>query len=63
VTFGLAVSSTQNTNTWLYTGVGETKLKQGSEIRTGGDLVYVDVSPAVRAVKNGLMLIPEGIED
>jgi hypothetical protein len=41
--------------------VGETELKQGREIRAGGNLVYVD-SPAVRAVKNGRILILEGIE-
>jgi hypothetical protein len=45
----------------LHRDVGETELKQGREIRTGGDLVYVD-SPAVRAVKNGRILILEGIE-
>ena len=45
----------------LHRDVGETELKQGREIRTGGDLVYVD-SPAVRAVKNGRILVLEGIE-
>jgi hypothetical protein len=34
---------------------------QGREIRTGGNLVYVD-SPAVNAVKHGRLLILEGIE-
>ncbi|KAH8984497.1 AAA domain-containing protein [Lactarius hatsudake] len=41
--------------------VGETELKQGREIRDGGNLVYVD-SVAVRAVKTGRILIIEGIE-
>lgn len=45
----------------LHRDVGETELKQGREIRAGGNLVYVD-SPAVRAVKNGRLLILEGIE-
>ncbi len=36
-------------------------MKQGREIRAGGNLVYVD-SAAVRAVKNGRVLIIEGIE-
>jgi hypothetical protein len=45
----------------LHRDVGETELNLGREIRTGGDLVYVD-SPAVRAVKNGRILILEGIE-
>ncbi|KZS88617.1 hypothetical protein SISNIDRAFT_417941 [Sistotremastrum niveocremeum HHB9708] len=45
----------------LHRDVGETELKQGREIRRGGNLVYVD-SPAVRAVKHGRILIIEGIE-
>ncbi|KAF7292707.1 hypothetical protein MIND_01168900 [Mycena indigotica] len=45
----------------LHRDVGETELKQGREIREGGNLVYVD-SPAVQAVKNGRLLILEGIE-
>ncbi|KAF9495262.1 hypothetical protein BDN71DRAFT_1447943 [Pleurotus eryngii] len=45
----------------LHRDVGETELKQGREIREGGNLVYVD-SPAVSAVKHGRLLILEGIE-
>jgi von Willebrand factor A domain-containing protein 8 len=45
----------------LHRDVGETELKQGREIREGGNLVYVD-SAAVRAVKMGRVLIIEGIE-
>ncbi|TFK81956.1 hypothetical protein K466DRAFT_501194 [Polyporus arcularius HHB13444] len=45
----------------LHRDVGETELKQGREIRAGGNLVYVD-SAAVRAVKHGRVLILEGIE-
>ncbi|CDO72121.1 hypothetical protein BN946_scf184962.g64 [Trametes cinnabarina] len=45
----------------LHRDVGETELKQGREIRPGGNLVYVD-SPAVRAVKSGRILILEGVE-
>ncbi|KAF8263236.1 AAA domain-containing protein [Lactarius quietus] len=45
----------------LHRDVGETELKQGREIRDGGNLVYVD-SAAVRAVKAGRILIIEGIE-
>ncbi|KAI0943485.1 hypothetical protein AcW1_002637 [Taiwanofungus camphoratus] len=45
----------------LHRDVGETELKQGREIRTGGNLAYVD-SAAVRAVKHGRILIIEGIE-
>ena len=45
----------------LHRDVGETELKQGREIRTGGNLVYVD-SAAVRAVKHGRVLIIEGVE-
>ncbi|KAJ6624725.1 AAA domain-containing protein [Mycena sp. CBHHK59/15] len=45
----------------LHRDVGETELKQGREIRSGGNLVYVD-SPAVSAVKHGRILILEGIE-
>ncbi|KAJ7628770.1 AAA domain-containing protein [Roridomyces roridus] len=45
----------------LHRDVGETELKQGREIRSGGNLVYVD-SPAVNAVKYGRILILEGIE-
>lgn len=45
----------------LHRDVGETELKQGREIRAGGNLVYVD-SAAVRAVKKGRILILEGIE-
>ncbi|KAG7095577.1 hypothetical protein E1B28_006310 [Marasmius oreades] len=45
----------------LHRDVGETELKQGREIREGGNLVYVD-SPAVNAAKYGRLLILEGIE-
>lgn len=45
----------------LHRDAGETELKQGREIRKGGNLVYVD-SPAVSAVKYGRILILEGIE-
>ncbi|KAG5728425.1 hypothetical protein E4T56_gene18957 [Termitomyces sp. T112] len=45
----------------LHRDVGETELKQGREIKRGGNLVYVD-SPAVSAVKHGRLLILEGIE-
>ncbi|KAL0575398.1 hypothetical protein V5O48_000404 [Marasmius crinis-equi] len=45
----------------LHRDVGETELKQGREIREGGNLVYVD-SPAVKAAKHGRLLILEGIE-
>ncbi|KDQ56692.1 hypothetical protein JAAARDRAFT_207783 [Jaapia argillacea MUCL 33604] len=45
----------------LHRDVGETELKQGREIRSGGNLVYVD-SAAVRAVKLGRILIIEGVE-
>ncbi|TEB25531.1 hypothetical protein FA13DRAFT_1738248 [Coprinellus micaceus] len=45
----------------LHRDVGETELKQGREIREGGNLAYVD-SPAVNAVKHGRLLILEGIE-
>lgn len=45
----------------LHRDVGETELKQGREIRAGGVLAYID-SAAVRAVKNGRILIIEGIE-
>ncbi|KAI0296956.1 AAA domain-containing protein [Multifurca ochricompacta] len=45
----------------LHRDVGETELKQGREIREGGNLVYVD-SASVRAVKTGRILIIEGIE-
>ena len=45
----------------LHRDVGETELKQGREIRAGGNLVYVD-SAAVRAVKHGRILIIEGVE-
>ncbi|KAF7319254.1 hypothetical protein HMN09_00262900 [Mycena chlorophos] len=45
----------------LHRDVGETELKQGREIRAGGNLVYTD-SPAVNAVKHGRILILEGIE-
>ncbi|KAI0634180.1 AAA domain-containing protein [Trametes polyzona] len=45
----------------LHRDVGETELKQGREIRAGGNLVYVD-SAAVRAVKHGRILILEGVE-
>ena len=45
----------------LHRDIGETELKQGREIRAGGNLVYVD-SAAVRAVKHGRVLIIEGIE-
>ncbi|KAH9924969.1 AAA domain-containing protein [Epithele typhae] len=45
----------------LHRDVGETELKQGREIREGGNLVYVD-SAAVRAVKYGRVLVIEGVE-
>lgn len=45
----------------LHRDVGETELKQGREIRSGGNLVYTD-SAAVRAVKHGRVLILEGVE-
>ncbi|KZT64100.1 hypothetical protein DAEQUDRAFT_679169 [Daedalea quercina L-15889] len=45
----------------LHRDVGETELKQGREIRAGGNLVYVD-SAAVRAVKHGRVLVIEGVE-
>ncbi|OCH94642.1 hypothetical protein OBBRIDRAFT_817121 [Obba rivulosa] len=45
----------------LHRDIGETELKQGREIREGGNLIYVD-SAAVRAVKHGRILIIEGIE-
>ena len=45
----------------LHRDVGETELKQGRELRHGGNLVYTD-SAAVRAVKHGRILIIEGIE-
>ncbi|KAI0752632.1 AAA domain-containing protein [Daedaleopsis nitida] len=45
----------------LHRDIGETELKQGREIRAGGNLVYVD-SAAVRAVKHGRILVLEGIE-
>lgn len=41
--------------------VGETELRQGREIRAGGNLVYVD-SLAVCTVKSGWILILEGVE-
>lgn len=45
----------------LHRDVGESELKQGREIRQGGKLVYTD-SSAVRAAKNGSLLILDGIE-
>jgi von Willebrand factor A domain-containing protein 8 len=45
----------------LHRDIGETELKQGRELRHGGNLVYVD-SGTVRAVKHGRILIIEGIE-
>ncbi|KZP21316.1 hypothetical protein FIBSPDRAFT_931734 [Athelia psychrophila] len=45
----------------IHRDIGETELKQGREIRAGGQLVYVD-SPAERAVKSRRILILEGIE-
>ena len=45
----------------LHRDVGETELKQGREIRTGGTLSYVD-SATVRAVKYGRILVLEGVE-
>lgn len=45
----------------LHRDVGETELKQGRELRRGGNLSYVD-SAAVRAAKHGRILIIEGIE-
>ncbi|KAH9931510.1 AAA domain-containing protein [Fomitopsis serialis] len=45
----------------LHRDIGETELKQGREIRVGGNLVYVD-SAAVRAVKHGRVLVIEGVE-
>ncbi|KAI0786986.1 AAA domain-containing protein [Abortiporus biennis] len=45
----------------LHRDIGETELKQGRELRHGGNLIYVD-SATVKAVKNGRILIIEGIE-
>ncbi|GAA6044030.1 hypothetical protein JCM8097_004313 [Rhodosporidiobolus ruineniae] len=45
----------------LHKDIGETELKQGREIREGGRLEYVD-SAAVRAMKEGKVLILDGIE-
>lgn len=45
----------------LHRDVGESELKQGREIREGGTLEYVD-SATMRAVKEGRILILEGIE-
>lgn len=45
----------------MHRDVGETELKQGRELRRGGNLSYVD-SAAVRAAKHGRILIIEGIE-
>ncbi|KAH9929971.1 AAA domain-containing protein [Amylocystis lapponica] len=45
----------------LHRDIGETELKQGREISAGGNLIYVD-SSTVRAVKQGRILIIEGIE-
>ncbi|KAJ7594399.1 AAA domain-containing protein [Mycena floridula] len=44
----------------LHRDVGETELKQGREIRAS-NLTYID-SAAVQAVKNGRILIVEGVE-
>ncbi|KAH8982346.1 AAA domain-containing protein [Lactarius hatsudake] len=44
----------------LHRDVGETELKQGREIRDGGNLMYVD-SAAVRAVKRGIEKAERGI--
>lgn len=45
----------------LHRDVGESELKQGREIREGGHLEYTD-SGAVRAAKEGKVLILDGIE-
>ncbi|GAA5826620.1 hypothetical protein JCM11251_002821 [Rhodosporidiobolus azoricus] len=45
----------------LHRDTGETELKQGREIREGGRLEYTD-GPAVRAMKDGKVLILDGIE-
>ncbi|GAA6012821.1 hypothetical protein JCM10207_005374 [Rhodosporidiobolus poonsookiae] len=45
----------------LHRDVGETEIKQGREIRKGGRLEYTD-SAAVRAMKEGKVLILDGIE-
>lgn len=45
----------------LHRDVGESELKQGREIRAGGQLVYVD-SAACRAAKSGAILVLDGIE-
>lgn len=45
----------------LHRDVGESELKQGREIREGGHLAYTD-SGAVRAAKEGKVLILDGIE-
>ncbi|KAF7330099.1 hypothetical protein MKEN_00274300 [Mycena kentingensis (nom. inval.)] len=60
LTFATAINS-EYEYIALHRDVGETELKQGREIRAGGNLVYVD-SPAVNAVKYGRLLILEGIE-
>ncbi|GAA5900077.1 hypothetical protein JCM6882_002608 [Rhodosporidiobolus microsporus] len=45
----------------LHRDIGETELKQGREIREGGALEYTD-GPAVRAMKEGKVLIIDGVE-
>lgn len=45
----------------LHRDVGESELKQGREIRPGGVLEYTD-SGAVRAAKEGKVLLLDGIE-
>lgn len=45
----------------LHRDVSENELKQSRELREGGRLEYVD-SGAVRAAKNGSVLILDGIE-
>ena len=56
-----SITNTEYEFVALHRDVGETELKQGREIRHGGNLVYVD-SAAVRAAKSGRILIIEGVE-
>lgn len=59
--FGVSVINAEYEHIALHRDVSETELKQGREIRGARNLVYVD-SAAVRAVKNGRILILEGVE-
>lgn len=45
----------------LHRDVGENELKQGRELREGGVMDFVD-SAAVRAAKNGSLLVLESVE-